>query len=53
METKELTNKKVKDQYGETVVVFEVNGNSVRTDKGIYHVTKLCIDGEALQTLYK
>jgi hypothetical protein len=49
METKELINKKAKNQYGETVIIFEVNENMFRTDKGI--ITKLFIGGESLQTL--
>ncbi len=33
--------KKAKDLYGETVIVFEINENMVRTNKGLYHITKL------------
>jgi hypothetical protein len=51
MQTKELINRKAKDQYGETVILFEVTENIVRTNKGLYHVTRLFIDGESLQTL--
>jgi hypothetical protein len=51
MQAKELINRKAKDQYGETVILFEVTDNMARTDKGLYHVTKLFIDGESLQTL--
>jgi hypothetical protein len=51
METKELIKKKAKNQYGEMVIIFEVTKNMARTDKGMYHVTKLFIGGESLQTL--
>jgi Cdc6-like AAA superfamily ATPase len=51
MEAKELVSKKVKDQYGEIVIIFEVIDNMVRTDKGIYHTDKLFMNGKSLYTL--
>jgi uncharacterized protein (TIGR02145 family) len=32
-----------KDQYGVSVAILGITGNMVRTDKGLYHVTKLNI----------
>ncbi|MDR1348019.1 MAG: hypothetical protein LBJ63_06270 [Prevotellaceae bacterium] len=42
---------KVKDQYGETVTVFEIKGNMAMTDKGRYHTSNLFVNGESLQTI--
>jgi hypothetical protein len=51
MVAKDLKNKQAKDQYGEKVTILEVNENIVYTDKGIYHASKLFIDGESIQAL--
>jgi hypothetical protein len=51
MQATELTGKKAKDQYGVTVILQEITGNTVRTDKGLYHTTKLFIAGKTIQTL--
>lgn len=43
---------KAKNQYGEYVTVFEIIGNTARTTDGLYHTTKLFVNGKNLQSLF-
>ncbi len=43
----------VRDQYRQNVEVFEVIGNMARTDKGMYHLTKLFSGGKSLMPTIK
>jgi hypothetical protein len=51
MKAKDLKNKQAKDRYGETVTVLGVNENMVYTDNGLYHVSKLFMNGKSIQSL--
>lgn len=39
---------KATNRYRETVIVFEIIENMARTSKGMYHVTKLFVNGKSL-----
>lgn len=40
----------MKDIYGDTVTYYETIGNMMRTNKGLYHSTKLRFGGKAPRT---
>lgn len=46
-----LKTHKVSDQYGNFVNVISITGNTVYTTTGIYHTTKLFVNGESVYSL--